>query len=236
MLTASLFLRLVAAGSPGEPTIPQLHEKLLAQGARIEELQATVGKQSAQLSEQQAQFGQQKAELDEQKAQLEELRELVRRRGAAAPAPSKTVKFGVDGSGTGRALSEFTASSSIGTHAWQSHVFPDGNSCQNLDTGRPMKLLPVKSDGSLSWSASPSNLPADFNVSLVSVQSNWTTSEVNAYHRLRFTDRALCAASSHPDPPCRLTGSRTPSRSSITSTAVSRPRSSCPCTPPSAEP
>ena len=52
----------------------------------------------------------------------------------------------------------------------------------------------------MSWSTSPSNLPADFNVSLVSVQSNWTTSEVNAYHRLRFTDRALCAASSHPDP------------------------------------
>ena len=39
MLTASLALRLLAAGSPGEPTIPQLHEKLLAQGARIEELQ-----------------------------------------------------------------------------------------------------------------------------------------------------------------------------------------------------
>ena len=42
-------------------------------------------------------------------------------------------------------------------------------------------LLPVKSDGTLSWSKAPSNLPADANVSLVAVETDWSTSKVSSF-------------------------------------------------------
>ena len=95
--------------------------------ARVSALEQRGQEQNLQLNEhltltlkQKLQLEEVKAQLDEQKAQLEELRDLVR-----AAAPSTTVKFGVDGAGTGRALSEATAGSSMAVHAWQTHEFPE---------------------------------------------------------------------------------------------------------------
>jgi hypothetical protein len=132
------------------------------------------------------------ARFDKQDAEMRDMREaLLRLQPATKPAPApstvtqpapapSTVKFGVDGTGAGRALSE-SASSSIASPAFLTHEFSDGHSCPNLNTSRPKMLLPVKSDGTLSWSKAPSNLPADANVSLVAVETDWSTSEVSSF-------------------------------------------------------
>jgi hypothetical protein len=155
----------------------------------VADLQAELNEHLTLTLKQKLQLDELKTQLNEQKAQIEELRELVLRGGGWGPpapstvgaqgAPSTTVKFGVDGTGAGRALSE--ASSSMAVRAWQTHEFPDGHTCPNLDTNRPKMLLPVKSGGSLTWSQSPSDLPADANVSLVAVEKNWSTSEVQSF-------------------------------------------------------
>ena len=116
-----LWLALLSAeASPCEERVSELQ-------ARVSALEQQGQEQNLQLNEhltltlkQKLQLEEVKAQLDEQKAQLEELRDLVR-----AAAPSTTVKFGVDRAGTGRALSEATASSSMAVHAWQTHEFPE---------------------------------------------------------------------------------------------------------------
>jgi hypothetical protein len=190
-----MLLLLVASCAAAEPCCADMQALLQEQQLRLNEHVTLTLKQNLQLSEQQAQLTEQqtqlteqKAQLDEQKAQMEELRELVLRGSGsggsgevAAPAPSATVKVGVEAAGTGRVLAESPAGSSLGAHSWLTHFFPDGHTCPNLDTNRPKMLLPVTSDGSLTWSPSPSDLPADANVTLVSVEADWATSEVQSF-------------------------------------------------------
>ena len=101
----------------------------------VADLQAELNEHLTLTLKQKLQLEELKTQLNEQKAQIEELRELVLRGGGWGPpapstagaqgAPSTTVKFGVDGAGTGRALSEATAGSSMAVHAWQTHEFPE---------------------------------------------------------------------------------------------------------------
>ena len=67
-------------------------------------------------------------------------------------------------------------------------------------------LLPVKSDGSLTWSPSPSDLPADANVSLVAVETDWATSEVQSFpNPFKIIHSADCTAAPTLELPLRTT-------------------------------
>ena len=55
------------------------------------------------------------------------------------------------------------------------HEFPDGHDCPTLDG--LMKLLPRTSSGSISYDPSPNDVTSD--VSLVKVESDWSTTAVN---------------------------------------------------------
>jgi hypothetical protein len=58
----------------------------------------------------------------------------------------------------------------VATRGWQTHSFPAGHSCPNLNNGRPKQLLPVY-DGAATWNPSPQNVT---NLTLVSVNSDWS--------------------------------------------------------------
>ena len=125
MACSTLHLLMVVAAAAGEPSVADLQAALKETKLQLNEHLTLTLKQKLQIEEQKAQLDEHKAQLDEQKTQIEELRELVRG-GRGAAAPSTTVKFGVEGTGAGRALSE--ASSSMAVHAWQTHQFPESPS------------------------------------------------------------------------------------------------------------
>ena len=66
-----------------------------------------------------------------------------------------------------------------------------------VDSSRPKQLLPVAADGTVTWSPSPSDLPADGNVSLVSVASDWSTTELQQF---RPPFKAPLSPESYPSP------------------------------------
>jgi len=70
---------------------------------------------------------------------------------------------------------------SVGVRPWLAHSFPDGHSCSNLDSGRPIQLLPVTNESSVTWNPAPSNLPSKANLSLVSVGEGWSASQVQTF-------------------------------------------------------
>ena len=72
----------------------------------------------------------------------------------------------------------------VGARAWQTHVFPEGHTCPNLDNGQVKQLLPVNNQSQVTWNPVPTDLPADANVSLMSVEGDWSTSEARAHRRV----------------------------------------------------
>jgi hypothetical protein len=82
----------------------------------------------------------------------------------------------------------------------QTHFFPDaastaGGCLDGVDTARPKQLLPVKSDGTTTWSPSPSDLPANANVSLVSVATDWALTEIQQFQPpYQIVHDATCSA------------------------------------------
>jgi len=195
---AAILLVAVGAKGTGEPGAPaQLHEleaTVSKQGARVQELEATVSKQSAQLLQQQAQ-------VNELTKALQDVL-LVSKRGGDTGRDTTTSTL-VDAAGRsaqlvarGRRLSAGSGEgTAVGTRAWQTHVFPTGHSCPNLDDGQVKMLLPVTNRSEVTWNPVPADLPADANVSLRSVASDWSTAEIQTFPApFRIVHDATCTA------------------------------------------
>ena len=160
-------------------------------------LEAVVREQNTELEQQKGELKQQKGDMqemrqrqDEMQAQLLALLQEREQEPVSAAATSTTASVRVAASGATshadaleprRLSAGGSGGFSIGVRPWLAPAFPDGHSCSNLDSGRPIHLLPVTNESSVTWNPSPSNLPSEANMSLVSVGKGWITSQVQTF-------------------------------------------------------
>ena len=102
--------------------------------------------------------------------EMDEMRTLMAR-GVHAERDGGTEQAASD---HGRRLS--STSTFVAVPAVQVHEFTDGHGCSNI--GGYMQALPVKATGGISYDPSPNDVTGD--ISLVSVASDWSTTEIAA--------------------------------------------------------
>jgi len=170
MLIAMLLFGLVSIAA-NDPCCSQLE-------AKVEQLETLVNRQSAKLAEQEAAL----ARTQDQAAQAVRLVLKLQDKAEAgeddaAAAPASGVSVGAMGGTRARRLSANGSASgvAIGMHAWQTHVFPAGHSCPNLDSDRPKMLLPLTRNGSVTWKPNPTTISRSApTLSLNSVATDWS--------------------------------------------------------------